>query len=109
MRECRNQTCKGATVPRPSQEEETSCESALSGIPFGNGLRNGGLAIPSWTIQPTDGMVAMLINLLNNFCDDILTSTWTTPGHMSGTGVCSIENRCEYLVDICRYYQHVRL
>jgi hypothetical protein len=100
MGHCRNETSDDATVPCPSEEEETSCESVLRSIPFGDGLRYRRFAIPSWTIQPANWVVAMFLDLSNDLRDNMLTSAWVTPGHVSATTVRCVGNRCEYLVDI---------
>ena len=96
----RNETSDDATVPCPSEEEETSCESSLSSIPFSDGLRYRRFAIPSWTIQPANWVVAMFLDLSNDLRDNMLTSAWVTPGYMSATTVRCVGDRCEYIVDI---------
>ena len=97
---CRNETTNDATLPRPSEEEETCGEPVLSGIPFGDGLRYRRFAIPSWTVQLANWVVAVFLDLSDDLRDDMLTSAWVTSGYMSATTVRRVGNRCEYLIDI---------
>src|ERR1700734_4280981 len=96
----RNETSDDATVPCPSEEEETSCEFPSSSITFADCLRNRRFAIPSWTAQPTNWVVAMFLDLPNDLCYDILTRAWMTSCYRSATTVSGVGNRCECLVDI---------
>ena len=64
-----------ASSPGPSEEEETASELSAFDHHFSDRLRDSGLAMASGTRNPANWMTIVAIDPVDDFRNDLLTST----------------------------------